>query len=246
MPTKPAKRNLTKKEAQARTDKHKRDFQAIRKGWVALGKDVAESVDLSVPEKLGLRMYDWLEQTFEKSASNIFRQVQNYRALRGIPQTQLEKMPEANAHLLATKLPAPMRKSPAMIEKAVTMAPEAFKQEVADIREKKFGITPSRFKTFAVAVPVEVYELIIQAQNKIGRVLQLDMQDENSYAKSLITVWEAIAVLVNDTPEEWLTIELIGSDKSWPYPPKNGTKDGATGIPSAPASVTNGNHVAGT
>jgi len=210
MPTKMAKRELTKKDAQARTDKHKRDFLAIRKSWVQLGKDVAVSVDLNVPEKLGLKMYDWLEQTFEKSASNIFRQVQNYRALRGIPQAQLEKMPESNAHLLATKLPAQIRKSPAMIEKAVKMAPAEFKQEVADIREKKFGITPSRFKTFAVAVPIEVYDLIIQAQNKMGRVLQLDMEAEDQHAKNMITVWEVIANLINSTDEAWLKVETEG------------------------------------
>lgn len=209
MPTR-LKRQISVKQARDRTAKHKRDFACLRKGWLRLGNEVAESVDLGVPEKLGMTMHEWLDRTFEQSSSHILRQMQNVRALKGVPQAKLEQMPEGNAHELATKLPEKIRKSPEMIEKAVTLAPAEFKREVAAVREKKYGITPSKYRTFAVCVPLEVYEFLREAENKIARVLQVDIETEDLRGKNLMTVWECIANLINSTPEEWLKIETEG------------------------------------
>lgn len=210
MSTKAVKREITKAEAQCRTAKHKRDFSAIEKSWFSLGKEVAESVRLQVPAKLGMNMRAWLDQTFSASSSHIFRQLQNLRALDGVPEAKLERMPEGNAHELATKLPEKMRKSPEMVEKAINLPPAEFKREVAAIRHDKFGITPSKYRTFAVCVPIEVYEFLKEAEAKMARVLQLDLEDEDARAKNLMTVWECIAQLVNSTDEAWLKVETEG------------------------------------
>jgi hypothetical protein len=202
-------KELTESEALARTAQHKKDFAGLRKGWVRLGREVAESVDLGVPAALGMTMRDWLDKTFEESSSSIFRQLQNYRALEGVSQGKLEQMPEGNAHQL-TRLPEKMRKSPKMIERAITLAPKEFREEVNEIREKKFGIKPEKWETFAVRVPLPVWELLQAAQAKIGRVLQVDLESEDVRTKNLIIVWEAIAQLVNGTEEAWLKIELEG------------------------------------
>lgn len=210
MPTRLAKREITKREAQERTAKHKKDFAAIEKSWFALGKEVAESVALQVPAKLGMTMRDWLDKTFSASSSHIFRQLQNLRALDGVPDAKLEQMSESNAHELATKLPEKIRKSPEMVEKAINLPPAEFKREVAAIRQEKFGITPSKYRTFAVCVPIKVYEFLKEAEAKMARVLQLDLQDEDARTKNLMTVWECIAQLVNSTDEAWLKVETEG------------------------------------
>jgi len=62
----------------------------------------------------------------------------------------------------------------------------------------------------AVRVPVAVYELLMAAEEKIGRVLEVDLVDESKRPASLITVWEAIAQLVNDTDETRLKLEIEG------------------------------------
>lgn len=203
------KQQLTKREAQRRTAQHKKDFAGLRKGWVRLGAEVAESVDLGVPAKLGKTMRQWLDETFAESASHIFRELQSYRALKGVPQQTLERMPEANAHQL-TRLPEKDRKAPEIVSKAVSQAPKEFKETVDGIREAKYGITPELWKTHAVRVPAVVDALIVLAEEKMARVLQLDIEDDTVRCKNLIVIWECIAQLVNDTPEEWLVIETTG------------------------------------
>lgn len=205
-------KTISKAEAQKRTEAHKRDFSVLRKGWVHLGQEVAQSVDLGVPSALGMGMRDWLDTTFEESASHIFRQLQNVRALKGVSQAQLERMPEGNAHQLATRLPEKERKNPAVIKKAMEQAPAEFRATVKEIREKKYGIKPEPFKTFAVAVPMGVYDQLIAAQDKMAAILGLDLADEKKHAYALITIWEAVAVLINQTDESKLKAEVEGDE----------------------------------
>src|SRR5712671_3475135 len=98
--TKLLTQEITLAEAEQRTADHKRDFSRLERGWVRLGRDVEESVRLGVPGKLGKTMRGWLADTFEESASHIFRQLQSYRALQGIPQETLDVIPEGSAHEL--------------------------------------------------------------------------------------------------------------------------------------------------
>src|ERR1019366_9747101 len=100
-------KEITTQEAQKRTDRHKEDFAGLRKGWVRLAKDVAESVDLHVPAALGMTMDEWLEQTFQESRSNIKDQLRKLRALEGVPEEKLEQISPGNASQL-TRLPEKM------------------------------------------------------------------------------------------------------------------------------------------
>ena len=200
---------ITKKQAERRTATHKRDFAGLKKGWVRLGQDVDKSVRLGVPAALGMNMRDWLEKTFPESASHIFRQLQSYRALQGVSPAKLERMPEANAHEL-TRLPEKDRKAPQIVAKAVSQTPKEFKETISHIREEKYHIPKETWKTWAVRVPEAVYDNLVAAQEKMARVLQLDLEDENARTKNLITIWECIASLVNTTDEAWLKIETEG------------------------------------
>ena len=204
------KQQLTKRDAQKRTKQHQKDFASLRKGWVVLGREVAESVDLGVPAKLGKTMRQWLDETFPDSASHIFAQLKSYRALKGVPEDVLEAMPAGNAAQLA-RLPEKDRKAATLVRKAVSQPPKEFKETVDTLREKKYGITPDIWHTYARRLPIAVFEKLVEAETKIARVLQVDISEESEKrATNLITVLEAIAVLINTTDEAWLKIETEG------------------------------------
>lgn len=203
------KKEFTKHAAELRTARHKRDFATLKKGWMHLGREVQKSVDLGVPALLGLTMRDWMAKTFDESASHIFRQLQSYRALKGIPKATLRQIPESNAHEL-TRLNAKDRKAPEIVCKARKQAPKDFKATVTKIRREKYGINPENFKTFAVRVPETIYDLLIAAQDKMAYVLHLDLNIEEMRSANLITIWEAIAQLVNGTDESQLKTEVEG------------------------------------
>lgn len=202
-------KEITRDEAEQRTADHKRDFSRLERGWVRLGRDVEESVRLGVPGKLGKTMRAWLADTFEESASHIFRSLQSYRALKGVDEATLLAIPEANAHELV-KLTEKDRRDPQIVSQAVSQKPKDFKETVAKIRAQKYGITPDKWKTFAVRVPEAVYDALIAAQDKMATVLDVDLSDDEHRAARLVTVWEAMAQLVNLTDEARLKLETEG------------------------------------
>jgi len=204
-----AKKEFTKHAAELRTARHRRDFATLKKGWMHLGREVQKSVDLGVPALLGRTMREWMAETFDESASHIYRQLQSYRALKSIPEATLRRIPEANAHELV-KLPQKERKARLIVSQAVSQKPQQFKETVARIRKEKYGIEPDRYKTFAVRVPEAVYDRLIAAQDKMAHILNLDLNIEEMRSANLITVWEAVAQLVNDTDESQLKMEVEG------------------------------------
>ena len=204
------RKQITKAQALARTKKHRQDLLGLKKGWLTLGRAVAKSIDLGVPAVLGMGMVDWVNDTFEVSASHIFRVLQNFKALKGVSTSQLEQMPEGSAHQL-TRLPEKERKSPAMIQKAITMKPAEFKKVVDEARQKN-GYPPEEWATYARRIPKAIYDSMLEAEAKIARLLQVDIAEAcEKRTANLILVVEAIAVLVNGTDESRLKIEIEGS-----------------------------------
>jgi hypothetical protein len=102
------------------------------------------------------------------------------------------------------------RKSRQIVSQAVSQKPKEFRETVARIRKEKYGIEPDRYKTLAVRVPEGVYDLLIAAQDKMAHVLDLNMNLEEERPRNLITIWEAIAQLINGTDEAQLRIEIQG------------------------------------
>jgi len=204
-----AKKEFTKRDAELRTNRHKRDFAMLKKGWLHLGREVEKSIDFGVPRLLGKTAREWMAETFDESASHIYRQLQSYRALKSIPARTLEAIPEANARELV-KLAQKDRKAPQIVSKAVSQKPKEFKETIAKIRKEKYGIEPDKWKTFAVRIPEAVYDRLIAAQDKMAYVLHLDMNIEETRPANIITIWEAIAQLVNGTDEKILQAEVEG------------------------------------
>jgi hypothetical protein len=203
------KKELTKHAAELRTAGHKRDFALLKKGWLHLGREVQKSIDLGVPGLLGKTMREWMAGTFDESASHIFRQLQSYRALKGVPEATLAQISESNAHEL-TKLNEKDRKAPEIVRQAVEQTPKDFKETVSQIRKEKYGIEPDEFRTFAIRVPETVYNLLSAAECKMANILDLPLAYEKTRPANTITVWEAIAQLINGTDIEILRAEIEG------------------------------------
>jgi len=213
MTQKIAKKEISKREAEQRTAQHKRDFAGLKKGWSHLGREVARSVDLGVPVKLGMTMRAWLDSTFEESSSNIFAQLKSYRALKGVPDDVLDAMPASNAAQL-TRLPQKDRIDAHIVSQAVSQKPKEFKGTVDNLRESKYGITKSEWATYARRVPKEIHDQMIEAEIKIAHVLQVDIaEDSEKRASNLILVLEAIAQLINGTDESRLKTEIEGDSQ---------------------------------
>jgi hypothetical protein len=204
-----AKKEFTKHAAELRTARHRRDFATLKKGWMHLGREVQKSIDLGVPGLLGRTMREWMAETFDESASHIYRQLQSYKALKSIAARTLERIPEANAHQLI-RLPEKDRKSRQIISKAQKQKPKEFAETVTKIRREKYGIEPDKFKTFAIRIPEPVYDRLVAAQDKMAHVLNLDLNIEEMRSTNLIAIWEAVAQLVNGTDESQLKTEVEG------------------------------------
>jgi hypothetical protein len=201
------RREIDLEEAKERTARHRQDFLGIRKSWVRLGREVAESVDLRVPAKLGMNMRDWMAQTFEDGKTKIFRELQSYRALAGVPEKQLEAIAEGNAHEL-TRLPEVERKSPEWVEKAVDMPAAEFREAVTVALEKK-GVPREEMRTFAVIVSKSIYDEMQAAERKIAKMCSLDIEAKPGLR---MICWSNIASLVNTTEESHLVIEMEGKE----------------------------------
>jgi hypothetical protein len=208
---------MTRREAEKRTAKHKADRAGLRKGWVRFIQDVEKSVQLGVPAALGMNMREWLDKTFDQSASTIFRQLASYRRMRGVPQSTLEAISEASAHELRRLRPKDQKDS-GVLQKAMEQSPSDFRKTVADIRHVKYGIPRDDWETYARRVPKSVFDLMIAAEEKVAAVLKVDISkrlhddDFPMWLGNVVVVLEAQAQLVNDTDVTRLHLEIEGDE----------------------------------
>jgi hypothetical protein len=201
--------SITKKDALAHIAEIKREVGTAKKMRIRILRTIAKSVDAREYEIAGFEdLAAWLEHVgIETSVSHFLRLLHNIRALKHVTDAQLEAMPEGNAHTLA-RLPEKTRRDPKMIERAVSEKPAEFKARIDGTAKE----VPEGWKTFALRVPEGVYSRLREAETKIARVLDLDLSDETKRASGAISVWEAIAQLVNDTSEEILKSEIEGAE----------------------------------
>jgi hypothetical protein len=135
-------------------------------------------VDTDAIEVLGFpSVQAWMEARLGASVSNAFSALRSVRALKGVPQEQLERIGERNAHEL-TYVPEKERKSEEWLEKAATLPTKEFKQEVRKAIEKKTGLPSESFKTFSIALPEKVYESLCEAEKKLAGALCIDIEDK--------------------------------------------------------------------
>lgn len=206
--TKPVRRrDATKHEAQEMDKEVMRLVADMKSGWLRGGRLIQKVGDTRAWVALGFANFNaWTEERFGKSASSAFSALRSVRALSGVPEEKLKEIGERNANAL-TYLPEKQRKSAAWIEKAATLSTKEFKDEVEAAKEKRTGHPREEYRTFAVRMPLRIYEEMIDAEKKVARMLSLDIENRPALKAE---AWLAIAQLVNGTAEEHLIVELQG------------------------------------
>ena len=200
----------TQKQAKQITADLRKAWKGLEVGWLALGRKVERAVELHVPEALGTDMTSWMQSTFDCSASKVFQAFRASKALKGIPEEKLNQITQANAVRMAT-LPEKERKSPEWVKKAVELPMDKFKESVDDWQEKKTGIKKEKWHTFRVGLPKDVYDLVLEAEFKLAKILEVDISDKSmNQSAARLACWEALAALVNLTDESILKAEIQG------------------------------------
>ena len=176
----------------------------MRSNWLRLGRLIQEISDTQAFVPLGFpNMNAWMTSRLGESLSSAFSALRSVRALRGVPEEKLKQICERNANALSY-LPEKVRKSDEWLEKAAKLPTKEFKQEAKALVEKKTGIQSEKFKTFSVALPESVYEMMLAAEKKIARSLDMDIETRPGLRVSL---WEAWTQWILQTDEETIKVQ---------------------------------------
>ena len=128
------------------------------------------------------------------------------RALDGAPEEKLKRIGERNANAL-TYLPKKDRTSEVWLEKAATLPTKEFKQETKVFIAQKTGQPVDNFKTFSIALPEAVYAMLLAAEKKFARSLDLDIETRPGLR---VLLWEAFAQWILQTGEQTIKVQTEG------------------------------------
>lgn len=206
--SKPIRRpKATEAEARAMDKEAVRIIAEIKSGWLRLGSLIQRMSETQAFAALSFpSMHSWMVARLGESVSSGYSAVRSMRALKGVPEEKLERIGERNAHML-TYLPEKERKTDTWIEKAATLPTKEFKREVETALEKKTGLPQERFKTWSIALPEAVYESVCEAEKKLARCLDLDIETQPG---NRIQVWEAFTQWILQTDEQTIKVQTEG------------------------------------
>ena len=143
------------------------------------------------------------------SLSSAFAALRSVRALKGVPEHKLEKIGTRNAQIL-TRLPPRERTSDEWVEKAAMLPEKELRAEVDALIERKTGLPKEKFRYWGEAAPESVAGKLDEMMSKIGCVLQVDVGERSGR----ITVLEALAAMILNTPDEQLKVETEGDEEA--------------------------------
>lgn len=200
----------TEKDAKAVTAALRADFQKFTAQWWEMGQRVKDALDRQVPSALGMNAHDWMMSVFGESASvaKITRSLRIARALNGLPEEKVKMLTEGKAYLL-TQLKEKDRE--AYLGAAITVTNSEFEQIVENCRQS-YGIAPSEERVhIAVTVDKSVAEQWEECERKVARLNEWDIELKPGLRAQ---VFEAIAALINNTPDEVLLAETTGGEEA--------------------------------
>jgi hypothetical protein len=198
----------TKEEAMDLDRKATKIVKALKTGWLSLGLVVRKMIETRAFEQLGFKsMRAWMESRLGEQTASAYQALRAVRALDGIPESKLEKIGTRNAQVLL-RLPARERTSEEWIAKAATLPERQLKAEVDALIEKRTGMPKEPFRYWGEAVPESVAKKLDEMMVKGGRVLQVDVRERSGR----ITVLEALAAMILNTPDELLKVETEGGE----------------------------------
>lgn len=196
----------TEKDAKSITNALREDFKKFTAQWWEMGQRVKDALDRSVPAALGMNAHEWMMSVFGESASvaKIMRSLRIARALNGLPEEKVKMLTEGKAYAL-TQVREKDRQE--LLELAITASNDEFSQIVEEKRQE-YGIAPSEERVhITVTVDKSVAEAWEEAEKKVARLNELDIEMKPGLRAQ---VFEAIAVLINSTPDEVLMADTTG------------------------------------
>jgi hypothetical protein len=196
----------TKAQAEKLTAEVVAEWKKMERSWWALGKKVSMCLERRVPAALGMNARDWMEKSVPGSSSKSWRALRIVRALEGIPEKEVKQLTEGNAFALA-RLPEKKRKSREWVKKAIETPNAQFQEAVEAEREQRTGQKRESFVTLRLSMPQTVFEQWESGIKRLAEILEIDIEGNEGRR---IMVYEAIARLLIDTPEDALRGELIG------------------------------------
>jgi len=195
------------REAKKVTEALRAEFQKLTTAWWDMGQRVKDALDRSVPAALEMNAHEWMLSVFGETASvaKIQRSLRIARALTGLPEEKVKQLTEGKAYLL-TQLKESDRAE--FLETAITVSNDEFAAAVGQ-RRTDYGITPDEKRVhIGVQLPESAAEQWGEAEKKVAAILNLDIELKPGLRA---LVFEAIAALINTTPEELLTAEMVGA-----------------------------------
>jgi hypothetical protein len=200
----------TKEEARALDHQATQIIKFVRRSWLSLGLIMKGVRETQAYEQLGFRsMRAWIESRFGEQMASAYQSMRAVRALEGVPESKLEKIGTRNAQVLV-RLPEKDRKSDEWITKAATLPERELRAEVDALIEGKTYMPKEKFRYWGEAVPESVAQKLDEMMIKIGRVLEVDINER----PGRITALEALAATILNTPDEQLKAETEGDDRA--------------------------------
>jgi hypothetical protein len=204
---------ISKAAAKKNQIKLRGEYRQLERSWFKLGRSVGKAIHRGEHTALRLTIDEWMQDTFmDSSPAKLWRALRSTKALAGLADSVLDRLTESSAYELA-KLPEKMRKSEEYIDKAATMPVDEFKKEVADVLAKKHPEPKEEFRTWALRVPLSVYEMLKAAEAHAAEAMQLDISDADGKAAGRkILIWERVAHLLSETGLSHLQALMAGDE----------------------------------
>lgn len=181
------------------------EFRVLSSSWVDLARKVQAALDRGVPGALGMGRREWLERTFDRSGSYLMHQLDDLRALQGVPEEIAGQISEYNAHQL-TRLPERDRHNPEILKAAVNDNPAEFRDRVTEIRKTKYGIEAEKWKSIVRPLPIELVARWEAQEKRIAAALYIRLpkpeEELRAWKAAEITVWERLITLMEQT-DNW-------------------------------------------
>ena len=180
------------------------EYLGLQNRWVELARRVQLALDRRVPAAMGMGVREWLHKTFNRDSHYLEKQMDNLRALQGVPEEILGQISDMNAEQLV-RLPEADRRKPEILKAAVELAdkPTEFREMVTGIRKAKYGLEPEKWTSLVRPLPSDLVQRWEVQEKRIaaglGVRLPKSSEDLRGWKNGQINVWEWLITAMEQT-----------------------------------------------
>lgn len=193
------------------------EYRGLQTRWVDLARRVQLALDRRVPQALGMGVREWLHKTFNRDSHYLEKQMDNLRALQGLPEEILGQISDFNAEQLV-RLPEADRHKPEILKAAVDLVdkPTEFRRMVSEIRKTKYGVEPDHWETLVRPLPANLVQRWETQEGRIAAGLGVRLpkpsEDLKGWKNGQINVWEWLITAMEQT-DQWQMHAWIHDEK---------------------------------